>query len=126
MSNSQIVHAGIDTRFKPGQSGNPKGRPKGTKNWATIVQEVLGDEDLADKVLAQKPEYWEALHTKNFGYAIVVAMCIKGLGGDVRAFEALRKAGYGDKVEISSDDDRPIKPVYVYDLTPTNPDNNSA
>jgi hypothetical protein len=28
-------------RFKPGQSGNPKGRPKGTKNTATVLREIL-------------------------------------------------------------------------------------
>jgi hypothetical protein len=29
------------TRFKPGQSGNPKGRPKGSKNFSTILQQQL-------------------------------------------------------------------------------------
>jgi hypothetical protein len=29
------------TRFKPGQSGNPKGRPKGAKNEASILREIL-------------------------------------------------------------------------------------
>lgn len=29
------------SRFKPGQSGNPKGRPKGSKNFATILQQQL-------------------------------------------------------------------------------------
>lgn len=29
------------TRFKPGQSGNPKGRPKGRKDFATEINEVL-------------------------------------------------------------------------------------
>jgi hypothetical protein len=29
------------TRFKPGQSGNPNGRPKGSKNFATILQQQL-------------------------------------------------------------------------------------
>jgi hypothetical protein len=29
------------TQFKPGQSGNPKGRPKGSKNMTTILQEEL-------------------------------------------------------------------------------------
>ena len=28
-------------QFKPGQSGNPKGRPKGARNEATILQDVL-------------------------------------------------------------------------------------
>jgi hypothetical protein len=29
------------TQFKPGQSGNPKGRPKGAKNEATILKGIL-------------------------------------------------------------------------------------
>ena len=29
------------TRFKPGQSGNPKGRPKGSKNLRTLFAEEL-------------------------------------------------------------------------------------
>jgi hypothetical protein len=29
------------TRFKPGQSGNPKGRPKAAKNFATALSEEL-------------------------------------------------------------------------------------
>lgn len=31
------------TRFKPGQSGNPKGRPKGTKNLKTDLIEELSE-----------------------------------------------------------------------------------
>jgi hypothetical protein len=30
------------TRFKPGQSGNPSGRPKGSKNLKTLVESVFG------------------------------------------------------------------------------------
>jgi hypothetical protein len=29
------------TRFKKGQSGNPNGRPKGRKNEATLIRDVL-------------------------------------------------------------------------------------
>jgi hypothetical protein len=29
------------TRFRPGQSGNPKGRPKGVRNFSTDVQRAL-------------------------------------------------------------------------------------
>ena len=31
----------IRTRFKPGQSGNRKGRPKGSKNLSTLMAEAL-------------------------------------------------------------------------------------
>ena len=31
------------TRFKPGQSGNPKGRPKGQRNFSTVFDEALNE-----------------------------------------------------------------------------------
>lgn len=30
-----------ETRFKPGKSGNPRGRPKGVKNQATLIREFM-------------------------------------------------------------------------------------
>lgn len=36
------------TQFKPGQSGNPKGRPKKLPDLERLLTEVLGDEDDKD------------------------------------------------------------------------------
>jgi hypothetical protein len=30
----------LHSRFQPGQSGNRKGRPKGSRNWSTIMEEA--------------------------------------------------------------------------------------
>lgn len=30
-----------NSRFQPGQSGNPKGRPRGSKNFATLIEKEL-------------------------------------------------------------------------------------
>jgi hypothetical protein len=32
--------------FKPGQSGNPAGRPKGSKNIKTILKKLLASQDI--------------------------------------------------------------------------------
>jgi hypothetical protein len=65
------------TRFKPGQSGNPRGRPKGTKNLATDLAEELRkpvrvrEGDKSRKISKQR--------------AMVIGMTNKGLHGDLRA-----------------------------------------
>ncbi len=33
----------LDKQFKPGQSGNPKGRPKGTRNLRSALEKILTD-----------------------------------------------------------------------------------
>ncbi len=33
----------LATRFRPGQSGNPRGRPKGSRNLRAVVKAVAGE-----------------------------------------------------------------------------------
>ena len=68
-------------RFKKGQSGNPKGRPKGHRNAKTDLQEILDTQmtvrqgDKLKKITAQQAMFMSAVQ--------------KATKGDVRAFLAL-------------------------------------
>ena len=45
---------GHKSRFKPGQSGNPKGRPRGSRHRVTLLAEQLVDgaaEDVVNKII---------------------------------------------------------------------------
>lgn len=89
--------------FVKGKTGNPNGRPKGVKNWSTIIQKLLADEELADKVVKTKPSYWNSLPAKNGATLIVVAMMIKAMAGDKNAADWLAKTGFKQEIDITSD-----------------------
>lgn len=101
--------------WTPGQSGNPEGKPKGIQSWSTLVRELLEDENLAGKLLAKKPGWWDSLPEKNAGNAVVTAMIINAMSGDVQAATWLRRTGYGDKLDITNSD-RSLKPVAIFDM----------
>lgn len=69
------------TPWKKGQSGNVRGRPKGSRNRSTIVRELLeakatdGDGQIADQLTR--------------------ALIQKAVEGDVRAFKELMDSAYG-------------------------------
>jgi hypothetical protein len=115
MANRDIFTYGLETRFQPGVSGNKKGRPKGSLNVSTLVKQLLDDEDFADKVLVNKPSYWKHLPNKNFATAVVTAMIIKALGGDINAATWLRRTGYGDKVELPGQE-HTFVPVPIFNM----------
>lgn len=65
------------TQFKPGQSGNSKGRPKGSKNFVTDFQEELNE-----KVPVRENGKIKKLTKQR---AILKAQVSKAMAGDARA-----------------------------------------
>lgn len=117
-------------KWEPGQSGNPAGRPKGSKNWSTVVKGLLEDDKLLAK-LKKSGLYCNSSSTsaKTASEAIGIAILVKALEGDVKAAEWLRKTAYGDKVEIEDGGSPPVALVEFVNRGATiafadNPENN--
>jgi hypothetical protein len=88
------------TRFKPGQSGNPKGRKKGTINLNTVLKKVLNEDVLIREGGRQRrmPKL-EALVRNTLAQAFK---------GDPKAYASLgllmRQSGYGnDPDEVTAE-----------------------
>ena len=75
--------------FKPGESGNPNGRPKGTRNRSTIVKQWLEVEQKAKNPISGKEEVLEQQDL------ITLALLKKAREGDVQAFKELMDSAYG-------------------------------
>ena len=73
------------TQFKPGQSGNPSGRPKGTRNFKTDVHEAL-----QAPVKINKNGRVNKMTTQR---ASLETLRVKALKGDQRALEQLLRLG---------------------------------
>lgn len=76
---------------KKGEVRNPNGRPKGSKNLATHIQNMLNDPDFELKlkdgsILKEMPLQ-----------AIIKTAIAKGISGNVQWAEWLAKHGYGEK-----------------------------
>ena len=92
-----------ETQFKPGQSGNPAGKPKGAKHISTYIQEALTDENFELKL--KDGSIFKGMPMQ----AIIKTAVAKSMSGDTRAMEWLAKHGYGEKLRIEIDD--PIKKI---------------
>ena len=79
--------------YKPGQSGNPNGRPKGSRNRSTIARELL---ELTQKL--KNPITGEN-ETMSQEYLMTLALIKKAREGDVAAYKALMDSGYGAPVQ---------------------------
>ena len=79
--------------FKKGESGNPAGRPKGSRNRNTTVKELF---ELATK---QKNAITGVEETLTQERAITIAIIVKAIKGDVNAYKALMDSCYGAPVQ---------------------------
>ena len=70
-----------DTRFKKGSSGNPKGRPRGSKNATTLLKEALNEQ-----VVITENGRRRTITKKE---AIVTQIVNKAASGDHRAIQLL-------------------------------------
>jgi hypothetical protein len=104
-------------QFKPGQSGNPKGRKKGVKNEVTILQELLQHKvALNERGKTRKIILLEAILRK------VAEDCLRG---NIKSVGFLLNRYYaaaaGDAVQADlSEDDKEVLDAYLRDFkTPT-------
>src|SRR5215217_6786617 len=73
----------LHTRFKPGQSGNPSGRVKGSKNLKTLFHQILNEQiPLRDGTQSKTVTKAEALMRR---------LIIGGLNGDGRSMMTLMR-----------------------------------
>ena len=85
--------------FKKGQSGNPNGRPKGSRNRSTIVKEVLQMLSKEDNPLTGQEE-WLTNEQR-----MTISILLKALKGDVNAYNSIMDSAYGkskDTVDLNT------------------------
>lgn len=93
--------AGSDnlTPYVPGQSGNPAGKPKGSRNRSTIIREIL--EAAAAEALKPKNGVDFGVQPTTIFEQLVLAQAVKASTGDTAAMAFLADSAFGkltDKV----------------------------
>ena len=103
----------VGTPFKPGQSGNLKGRPKGSHTLETMVRRILeGEEELpaaiAETIKAAVGEDKRALE------ATIIVGLLQALQGDKDWAKLLWERGYGKVPDkIIGDAEQPIAHTFT-------------
>tara|TARA_R100001230_G_C5566079_1_gene89241 strand:+ start:313 stop:645 length:333 start_codon:yes stop_codon:yes gene_type:complete len=79
--------------YKKGQSGNPKGRPKGSKNRSTIAKKWLQvEQDLKNPLTSE-------IETMSQEDLMTLALIKKAREGDTQAYQKLMDSAYGQPIQ---------------------------
>ena len=79
--------------FEQGESGNPNGRPKGSKNRSTIARQWLEvNQNLKNPLTGEQ----ETMSQEDL---MTLALIKKAREGDVSAYKALMDSGYGQPLQ---------------------------
>jgi hypothetical protein len=102
----------VSSQFKKGQSGNPKGRPRGTRNFVTLLKQELSKSIVVNENGKKK--------TITRLQAMVKRIVAGALQGDQKALltlvEILRRTGQFEEPDVSAllpDDYEAILEAYV-------------
>ena len=94
------------SQFKPGQSGNPKGRPKGTKNLRTDL-----GEELAERITVTEGGQQLVISKQR---AMLKSLVAKSIRGETAAARALINLIVG--LEMADSQDKQAEPLADDDL----------
>lgn len=105
--------AGVDNLKPFAKGADPRrgSKPKGAVHLSTHIQNLLNDDEF-ETLLADPREGWKTYKGAPVK-AILRALAIKAIAGDVKAFDALAKYGYGTKLDVTSNGKDVVSPVLV-------------
>ena len=109
-----MANKDIEPRWEKGESGNPAGRPKGSRNRSTIAKHWLEVNQSLKNPLTGVEENMsqEDLMT--------LALIKKAREGDVNAYKALMDSGYGSPIQqIDQTLEQTINEINVNIVKPT-------
>ena len=88
--------------WKPGESGNPNGRPKKGEAWADVANELLNSKeiDITMKMADGKVKRLSLESDKSFRHAVIVGMIKEAMNGNVQAARELADRTEGKSKEI--------------------------
>jgi len=95
------------TRFKPGQSGNLKGRTKGVKNRSTVVKYWLKAGEVFVNPITEEEQ---KLTQEDI---VTLAQITEAREGNTKAYNALMDSRYGKAVQRNEDKQKVIAEINV-------------